>query len=640
MMQTPPSPPGTPPIGAEGYRQLVESIADYAIVLLDEHGTVRSWNEGVRRLHGYEAPEIVGRPMAMLYPEEANARGWPQHELAAAREAGRFEDEGWRLRKDGSRFWANVVISVMRDAQGRVTGFSKVTRDLTERRRQEELVRRSEERFRLLVERVQDYAIFMLTPEGRVATWNRGAQKIKGYAASEIIGSHISRFYEAEAIARRWPEHELEVARRTGRFEDEGWRVRKDGSRFWANVVITALFDDAGELYGFAKVTRDLTVRVQLEELRRSERQMTEFLAMLAHELRNPLAPMRTSLDVLERAPDNPAVLSATRAMIGRQLTHLTRLVDDLLDVSRITTGRIVLEHETVDAGRIVSETVASMRSLLDARHQDLKLDLPPGDTPVRADPTRLAQVVSNLLSNAIKYTPEHGNIEIAITRDDDIAMLRVRDDGRGIPQELQPRIFDLFVQGERALAREEGGLGIGLTLVRRLVELHGGTVTASSAGPGLGSEFVVRLPLVRPASAPPSDGNLARSAGRPLTALVVDDNADVATSMAMLLSMLGHTVETAHDGPTALMRAPGLLPDVVLLDIGLPRMNGYEVARALRSLPALDAMLLVAVTGYGREDDRRKAIEAGFDRHVVKPVSAEALMEILAAASRRRSEK
>jgi PAS domain S-box-containing protein len=623
-------------IGDDRYRKLVEGLADHAVFLLDPEGVIQSANEGVRRIEGYEPQEIVGKSMSILYPDEANARGWPAHELRAAREDGRFEDEGWRVRKDGTQFWANVVITAMRDDDGRLMGFSKIARDLTERRKHEELTRRSEERFRLLVERVKDYAIFMLTPEGRVASWNEGAQHIKGYTAREIVGEHVSRFYEAEAIARRWPEHELEVARTTGRFEDEGWRMRKDGTRFWANVVITALHDDAGKLYGFAKVTRDLTARMQIEELRRSERQTTEFLAMLAHELRNPLAPMRTALDALDRSPGNADVLAFTQGMLHRQLKHLTRLVDDLLDVSRITSGRIVLEHETLDLAGVARETVDSMLSMLEARGHALQLDLQEGRTPVRADPTRLAQIVSNLLSNAIKYTPDGGRIAMQVARDGDVATLRVRDNGRGIAANLLPRVFDLFVQGERTPAREEGGLGLGLTLVKRLVELHGGSVVGLSEGPGKGSEFVVRLPLVRRAQTGTVVSPSERNAAKPLSVLVVDDNVDVANSMSVLLSMLGHVVETANDGRTALMRAPVLLPDVVFLDIGLPRMDGYAVARALRSLPMLDRTMLVACTGYGRQDDRAKTQDAGFDRHVVKPAAVEQLIDILSDAARR----
>ena len=626
-------------IDANRYRDLVEGLGDYAILLLDEEGVIQSRNEGLRRIAGYEPHEIIGQPISVLYPDEANAREWPAHELRVARKVGRFEDEGWRVKKDGSQFWANVIITTMLDANGEITGFSKITRDLTERRRQEEILRRSEERFRLLVDRVKDYAIFMLTPEGRVATWNEGAQRIKGYSANEIIGEHISRFYEAEQVARHWPEHELEVARRTGRFEDEGWRVRKDGTRFWANVVITALFDDAAKLYGFAKVTRDLTTRVQVEALRESERRVDEFLAMLAHELRNPLAPMRTALDLLDRSPsDDARALVFARGVFARQVTHLTRLVDDLLDVSRINSGQIVLELDTVDVAKVLRETVDSMRPLAAARGHEFRVEVPEGETLVRADSMRLAQVLSNLLSNAIKYTPQGGLVAVKVERDNDFTWISVHDNGRGIAPELLPRIFDLFVQGERALAREEGGLGVGLTLVKRLVELHGGTVIATSEGSGKGSEFVVRLPLVRPAKrirgAEPSRD--ATSSER-LSVLVVEDNPDVAGAMAYLLEVLGHTVEIAHDGGTALTRAPVLRPDVVFLDIGLPRLDGYEVARCLRALPVLEGMMIVACTGYGRDDDRAKAKAAGFDHHIVKPAAAETLVRILAEAAQRR---
>ena len=632
---------GTPvtAIGEERYRRLVESLSDHAIYLLDPEGVILYANVAVRGIAGYEPHELAGRSMSILYPDEANARGWPAHELDSARKDGRFEDEGWRVRKDGSKFWANVVITAMRDAEGRLTGFSKITRDLSERRRHEEQLRRSEERFRLLVDRVRDYAIFMLTPEGRIASWNEGAQAIKGYTAREIVGEHISRFYEPDAIARRWPEQELEIARATGRFEDEGWRVRKDGTRFWANVLITALHDDSGRLYGFAKVTRDLSSRVQVEELRRNERKVNEFLAMLAHELRNPLAPMRAALDALERSPDNEEVRAFTRGMFNRQLTHLTRLVDDLLDMSRITSGHIVLEHETLDLATVVRETADSLRPVLETRGHTLRLDAPEGRAWVQADPTRLAQVVSNLLSNSIKYTPDGGRIDVQVTGEEEAATLRVRDNGRGIPANLLPRVFDLFVQGERTLAREESGLGLGLTLVKRLVELHGGTVVALSEGAGKGSEFIIRLPLVHRARALAIVAHPESGPQKPLSILVVDDNVDVANSMAVLLSMLGHVVETANDGQTALVRAPVLLPDVVFLDIGLPRMDGYVVARALRSLKVLDRTMLIACTGYGRDDDRSKAKDAGFDRHVVKPAAVETLVEILAEAARRRKD-
>jgi PAS domain S-box-containing protein len=612
------------------YRALVEGVSDYAILMLDRDGIVRSWNTGAARIMGYTPEQIVGRQFSVFYPQEAVDAGWPAHELEVAGRLGRFEDEGWRVRKDGSRFLANVVITALYDDDGNVTGFSKVSRDLTEQRRQEQLLRDSEERFRMLVENVKDYALFMLTPEGNVASWNAGAEAIKGYRADEIIGRHFSTFYPPDAIARHWPEHELRMARMTGRFEDEGYRIRKDGSRFWANVVITALFDDKARLRGFSKLTRDLTMRKQVEELQRTERRMNEFLAMLGHELRNPLAPMQTALEVLDLKSGDAHAMDWARKVFGRQVHHLARLVDDLLDVSRITSGKISLRFETLDLGRLVQETVEVMRPQIEARGHMLIVELPEDPLTVRGDSTRLAQILTNLVGNASKYTPDGGTIRVVVERDADFAMLSVIDNGIGIVPELVPRMFDLFVQGDRALDRKEGGLGIGLTLVKRLAELHGGTVAAASAGLRQGSQFTVRIPLrAEDVLGTTTVAGMAQPQ-RIFRVLVVDDNQDAAQSLAMLLEILGHRVETSNDAASALSRAPVFQPDLVLLDVGLPNMNGYEVARALRAQPSMRESTLVACTGYGQEDDRRKAREAGFDHHLVKPVHMEDLERIL----------
>jgi len=636
-VRTPPSSPGSDVLESyKRYKLLVESVSDYAILMLDDDGIVQSWNLGVETICGYTAPQIIGQHISIFYPPDAIERKWPEHELAFARRNGHFEDEGWRVRRDGSRFWANVVITALHDNDGKVSGFCKITRDLTQRRNQEDLLRQSEERFRLLVESVKDYAIFMLTPEGNIASWNIGAQTIKGYTAEEILGKHYSIFYPPDVVARHWPDHQLRIAAKAGRFEDEGYRVRKDGSLFWANVVITALYDRNGSLQGFAKVTRDLTVRRQVEELQRSERRTNEFLAMLAHELRNPLSPLQTALDALERQPDDAQAIDWVRQVFQRQVRHLTRLVDDLLDVSRVQTGKISLRFESLDLVQVLRDTVESMRPQIESRRHELHLDVPSRPLTMRGDTTRIAQILSNLLTNASKYTPDGGRIDISLTTDERFADLQISDTGVGIPPELLPRMFDLFVQGDRSLDRQEGGLGIGLTLVRQLVELHGGSVAATSRGADRGSTFTVRLPIL---------GNEARSGSgqarpehqaRPLSVLVVDDNADSASSMAMLLTILGHRAETVADGVTAMSRAATLMPDVVLLDIGLPRMSGYEVARGLRALPSLARTVLVAFTGYGQEEDRRKVREAGFDYHLVKPVQAGDLEDILRRVARR----
>jgi PAS domain S-box-containing protein len=525
-----------------------------------------------------------------------------------------------------------VVITALHSPDGTLLGFAKVTRDLTERRRHEEDLRRSEERFRLMVDAVQDYAIFMLDPEGHVASWNGGAQRIKGYAPDEIIGKYFGVFYPPDAVARGWPEHELAVARQEGRFEDEGWRLRKDGTRFWANVVITAVHDEQGRLRGFTKVTRDMTQRRRIESLEAAGRQTNEFLAMLAHELRNPLAPIRNALAVLQMGEAAAGREEWARDVIDRQLAHLTRLVDDLLDISRITSGKIALHCESMDLREAVTRALDAAQPLIESRRHSLEVVLPPEPLRISADLTRLVQVIVNLLNNAAKYTPEGGHIRISAAAAGSLALVRVRDTGIGLAPDLLPRVFDLFIQGERALDRAEGGLGIGLTLVERLVKLHGGTVSASSPGPGQGSEFVVRLPLARSAPATPSGPAAEQRAGHGRRVLVVDDNADSAESMCLLLELWGHQARVARDADQALALALEMRPDLVLLDIGLPVVNGFEVARRMRARPELARTTLVAMTGYGHEDDRQRSREAGFVAHLVKPVATAELQGVLAA--------
>ena len=606
----------------ETFAQLVDSVRDYAIFLLDETGHVRSWNAGAQAIKGWTREEILGRHFSTFYTAADLERHWPARELEIANSQGRFEDAGWRIRKDGTPFWAGVVITALRDAEGQPRGFLKITRDLTERRREEERLRLSEERFRLLVTQVRDYAIFMLDPDGRINTWNEGAERTYGWRADEAVGRHFSLFYPPEVAASGWPDEELQLAVAQSRFENEGWRLRKDGTRFWANVVITPLHHTSGELRGFAKVVRDMTVRKRVERLEEEGRRTSEFLAMLGHELRNPLAPIRNAIAILRSPGSAPDAEEWSRDVIERQVRHLTRLVDDLLDVSRITRGLIRLNRERLDFTALVRRTVESVSHAVADRGHTLELRLPDEALYVDGDATRLAQVVVNLLTNAIKYTPAGGRLDVMVERVMGYAVLRVRDTGVGIPAELLPRIFDLFIQGERSIDRTEGGLGIGLTLVNRLVELHGGSVQAVSAGPGRGSEFIARLPaLVTGAHHPAADAAPARPQAPPRRVLVVDDNIDSAESMALLLQGAGHQVVLAHDGPAALETVLSTRPEVVFLDIGLPMMNGYEVARRIRGMSSQADTALVAMTGYGTDEDRLRSLQSGFHAHLVKPV-------------------
>jgi CheY-like chemotaxis protein len=367
-------------------------------------------------------------------------------------------------------------------------------------------------------------------------------------------------------------------------------------------------------------------------DLSEAARRKDEFLAMLAHELRNPLAPLSNAVQVLRRAGNDGAALQAASGMLERQVRQMTRLVDDLLDVSRVTQGRIELRRERVELARVIEQAVEACRALYDSMSHELTLSTPAQPVYLDADPTRLAQVVGNLLNNAAKFTDKGGHVWLAVERQGPQAVIRVRDNGIGIAPEQRPRLFDMFVQVDTSLERSRDGLGIGLTLVKTLVEMHGGTVEAHSDGLGLGSEFVVRLPVVEEAALPPSKAVAAPAAAPRRRILIVDDNQDSADSMALLLQNAGHETHTAHDGLEAVAAAERLLPHVVLLDIGLPALNGYEVCRRLRQLPGGKDMMVVAVTGWGQDGDRRRSREAGFDTHIVKPVDPDALTRLLAA--------
>jgi signal transduction histidine kinase/ActR/RegA family two-component response regulator len=436
---------------------------------------------------------------------------------------------------------------------------------------------------------------------------------------------------------------ELRKAAADGQALDERWHVRKGGERFWANGLVMPLKDDAGQTRGYLKILRDMTEQRQLEEalkertveLQHADRRKNEFLAMLAHELRNPLAAISSAVYLFGAAGSDGDRIAWTKEVIERQVKNLTRLVDDLLDVSRITQGKVSLRKEPVELGPVITRAVAIVRHIIDDRKHELSISLPQEPVCLDADPTRLEQVVVNLLNNAAKYTEPGGRIGIEMERQGHEVVIAVRDNGIGIPSAMLPRVFDIFTQVERSSDHAQGGLGIGLTLVRSLVEMHGGSVSVSST-PGEGSVFTVRLPLGegQPEQSPRTEFEF-RGGDPAARVLIVDDNQDMAQSTAQLLTLLGHNVQTAYDGPSAVEAARAYRPDVILLDIGLPGMDGFDVAGQVRQQPELKNTVIIAISGYAENVDRTRSREAGFDHHLVKPIDFNTLLYLLAESTK-----
>jgi PAS domain S-box-containing protein len=650
----------------ERFRVLVDGVRDYAIFMLDPEGRVVTWNSGAVLIKGYQADEIIGQHFSRFYPPESLKRDLPGHELRVASSEGRFEDEGWRVRKDGSLFWANVVITALRDRDGELLGFAKVTRDLTQRRQHEESVRQSEERFRLLVEGVTDYAIFMLDVNGHVATWNSGAARIKGFRADDIIGQHFRKFYPQDIAESGWPEHELRVAAAEGRFVDEGWRVRKDGSKFWAHVTITALRDEAGRLRGFAKLTRDLTERKRTEALeasgaerdrlleaergarmlaQRTARMKDEFLATLSHELRTPLNAILGWTQLIRKdAIARPDDLQRGMEVIERNARAQVRLIDDLLDLSRIMSGRFRLDVQQVSLAEIVRGALDSIEPAAQTKGVRLESVLDPRSVIVSADPARLQQVFWNLLSNAVKFTPKGGRVQVLLQRVNSHIEFSVTDSGIGIPAGFLPHVFERFSQKDSSTHREYGGLGLGLAISKQLVDLHGGSIHAKSLGEGHGATFVVVLPLImlgketdRPARVHPSAAeDLSEAVPVPkldgVSALVVDDEADARELIQRVLEKQGASVTLAGSAEEALRMLETYQPDVLISDIGMPGMDGYQFMKRMRAgetsqrrTPAL------ALTAFARADDRKHAILAGYQAHLSKPFDMAELAIVVA---------
>jgi PAS domain S-box-containing protein len=581
------------------FELLVQSVTDYAIYMLDLDGVVSSWNAGAERFKGYRPDEIIGEHFSRFYTPEDKAAGIPAIALKTAAGEGRFEAEGWRLRKDGTRFWANVVIDPIRDHEGKLVGYAKVTRDLTERRMAEEELRRSEERFRLLVQSVTDYAIYMLDPDGRVASWNAGAERLKGYSADEIMGEHFSRFYGAEDLEAGIPKRALETARAVGRFEAEGWRYRKDGTRFWANVVVDPVRDATGTLIGYAKITRDLTERresqIALERAQQAffQSQKMEAIGKLtggvAHDFNNLLAAIIGSLDLARR-----------RLAEGQDITRFLNNAMQAAERGANLTQRMLafarkqeLRLERVD----LPQLVRSMTDLLErtlGHTVTVDTRFPLALKPVHADPAQVELALLNLTVNARDAMPEGGRIVIAARQeraegesdlvDGDYVCLSVIDTGEGMDEDIRTRAIDPFFT-TKGVGK---GTGLGLSMVAGMAEQCGGRLVIKSRK-GKGTTVELWLPVAEAATADApaaaaQDAQAAPKSRRSLAILAVDDDEIVLLNTATMLSDLGHRVLPAQSGKEALALLGKSGIDLLLTDYAMPDMNGGELIEAARA--------------------------------------------------------
>jgi PAS domain S-box-containing protein len=621
---------------SEWLRITLSSIGD-AVISTDAEGRVTFMNRVAESLTGWPHAEAIGRPLPEVFHivNERNRQPGENPALRALREGAivGLANHTVLIARDGTERAIEDSAAPIRDDSGASVGKVLVFRNVTESKRAEE----AQARLAAIVDSSED-AIVSKNLDGVILSWNAGAERLFGYAPHEAIGRPITFIIPPDR-----QDEEYEILARIARGERvehfETVRISKQGRRIDISLTVSPVRDSAGRVVGASKVARDITDRKRAEEaLREADRRKERFIALLAHELRNPLAPLRNSLQVMRLASGDANAVAQARSVMERQLGHMVRLIDDLLDVSRISQNKMELRRSRVLLADVMSSAVETARPAIEAAGHELTIALPPEPVHLDADLTRLAQVFSNLLTNSAKYTERGGHIWLAAEPRGGEVVVSVRDTGIGIPADALPRIFDMFSQVDRSIERSTGGLGIGLALVKGLVEMHDGTVTAASGGPGKGSTFTVTLPALgshtEPLAAIPPDREQT-AAGPRRRILVVDDNRDSAKSMAMILKFRGNDVVTAHDGVEAVEAAEQFRPEVILMDVGMPRLDGYEATRRIREQPWGPPAIIIALTGWGQEGDRALSKAAGCDGHLVKPVSLTDLEKLLTELER-----
>lgn len=616
----------------ERLRITLASIGD-AVISTDAEGRVTFLNNVAESLTGWSLADARARPLPEIFHivNEHSRKEVENPAIRALREGVivGLANHTVLIARDGTERPIDDSAAPICDSAGETIGSILVFRDVSERKRAEE----ARARLAAIVESSDD-AIVSKTLDGTIRSWNAGAERLFGYTAAEAVGQPITLIIPPDR-----QEEEREILARLGRGERidhfETVRVAKDGRLIDISLTVSPVREADGHIVGASKVARDITERKRAEKvLREADRRKDEFIALLAHELRNPLAPIRNGLQVMRVGSGDANAVNQARAMMERQLAHMVRLIDDLLDVSRISRGKMALRRSRLTLADVIGSAVETARPLIEAGGHGLTVSLPPAPIFLDADLTRLAQVFGNLLSNSARYTPAGGQIRLHAEQRGEYAFVSVRDNGVGIPSEALESVFEIFSQVDRTIERSSGGLGIGLALVKGLVEMHGGSVTAESPGRGMGSTFTVQLPVL---GTPPvsETGNRASEVepehGPGRRILVVDDNRDSAASMALMLSLVGNEVRIAHDGLQAVQAAETFQPHVILMDVGMPALNGYEAARRIRERPWGQSILIIAVTGWGQEGDRAQSKEAGCNGHLVKPVALPDLERLLA---------
>jgi PAS domain S-box-containing protein len=636
-------------VEAQSLLAAIVASSEDAIISKTLEGRITSWNKGAERLFGYTAGEAIGQSIMMLIPPDQR-----DQELTILDHIRRGERvhhlEVVRVTKSGERRDISVTVSPVHDRHGHIIGASKTARDITERKAAALRLQRSEDEQSRAAERLREShdVLALAMRAGRMGAWSRDLVLDTVWWSPELAtlfglppdDQDFSRFrlfdlVSAEDKVRLPGEIQAALAKRVDYTLEFQFRHAQSGEWRWMEVRGKATYDAAGAPRMLHGLGIDITEQKRaVEALQEADRRKDDFLATLAHELRNPLAPITSGLEILRTAGGDHAVAGQAREIMERQVGQMIRLVDDLLDVARITTGKVEMRLAPVNLADPISDAVETAAPAIATGGQRLELATPDDPIFVQADRTRLAQVFGNLLNNSARYSEPGQPIRLTVTREDGMATVRIRDEGVGIHADMLPRVFEMFRQADHTGGRSRGGLGIGLFLVKRIVEMHGGTVEATSPGLGKGAEFIVRIPareaVVTEETPEPAGGETAAPLRRRV--LIVDDNADAAESLAVLLSMHGHDTRVANDGEAALVSAAGFRPDVVFLDIGMPNLDGHETARRLRAQPGGNAMVIVALTGWGQAEDRQRSKDAGFDHHLVKPADPAVVSKLIAS--------